>query len=52
MSWDFVWGVLIGSSLGLLFAGLMVAGRDNQDYIELNERDEKTNEDKNKEVEE
>lgn len=46
MSWDFVWGVLIGSSLGLLFAGLTTAGRDDQENIKPNDCDEK------KEVEE
>ena len=44
MSWDFVWGLAIGSCLGCLFAGLAASGRDDQEHVELSDYDEKKNE--------
>ena len=44
MSWGFFWGVIIGTCLGFLIAGLISAARDNKDYIELNIVEEKENE--------
>lgn len=40
MNWDFMWGILIGSSLGFLFAGLIMAGRDDRENSKLGDCDE------------
>ena len=51
MSWGFFWGVIIGTCLGFLIAGLVSAAHDNKDYIVLNIVEEKEKEKEN-EVEE
>lgn len=45
-----IWGLIIGACLGFLFAGLVSAGRDNKDYIEMNLYDKSKNDEE--EVEE
>ena len=43
MSWDFVWGLAIGTSIGFLIAGLVIGEPDDQKHIETID-DEKSNE--------
>ena len=52
MSWDFLWGLLIGGCVGLLVAGLIMAGRDDREYIELRNFEKNDCERTNNEVEE
>lgn len=49
MCWGFIWGLIIGTCIGFLVMGVISAGRDDRDYIELNHYEENEN---NKEVEE
>lgn len=46
MSWEFICGLIIGVCLGFLVAGIISAGHDGPEYIELNhyEENEKKNE--------
>lgn len=45
MSWDFIWGLLIGGCVGFLVAALTAASDDRDYAVETSERE-------NKEVEE
>ena len=39
MSWDFVWGMLIGSCIGLLFAGLSSTEHGDRKHIESDKQE-------------
>ena len=43
MSWNFTWGLVIGTSLGFLIAGLVMSEPNDQKHIETID-DEKGNE--------
>lgn len=53
MSWDFVFGIVIGVSIGLLFVGLTTTVHDEWKHDDLDELDDlKMTEDTNEEVKE